>query len=113
MLGDDQRFYRRSEWDTVTGRRRTLEIGDGGRWLDSSHSAGLPGDGRIGRGDMMGDDSAGYLASVGGADASNDGGWLGGLLGPAHGGGVPSPFDGLDGDGWQGRQGPSTGPASR
>ena len=35
MLGDDQRFYRRSEWDTVTGRRRTLEIGDGGRWLDS------------------------------------------------------------------------------
>ena len=35
MLGDDQRFYRRSEWDTVTGRRRILEIGDAGRWLDS------------------------------------------------------------------------------
>ena len=35
MLGDDQRFYRRSEWDTVTGQRRTLEVGDAGRWLDS------------------------------------------------------------------------------
>jgi hypothetical protein len=35
MLGDDQRFYRRTEWDTVTGQRRVLEIGDGGRWLDT------------------------------------------------------------------------------
>ena len=35
MVGDDQRFYRRSEWDTVTGRRRVLEIGDGGRWIDT------------------------------------------------------------------------------
>jgi len=35
MVGDDQRFYRRSEWDTVTGKRRILEIGDGGRWIDS------------------------------------------------------------------------------
>lgn len=35
MVGDDQRFYRRSEWDTVTGRRRVLEPGDPGRWIDS------------------------------------------------------------------------------
>jgi predicted metal-dependent enzyme (double-stranded beta helix superfamily) len=35
MVGDDQRLHRRSEWDTVTGRRRVLEVGDGGRWIDS------------------------------------------------------------------------------
>jgi hypothetical protein len=35
MTGDNQRFYRRSEWDTVTGRRRVLEPGDPGRWMDS------------------------------------------------------------------------------
>lgn len=35
MTGDDQRLYRRSEWDTLTGLRRVLEPGDGGRWLDS------------------------------------------------------------------------------
>jgi len=35
MLGDNQRYHRRSEWDTVTGQRRTLEVGDPGRWLDS------------------------------------------------------------------------------
>ena len=35
LLGDDQRFFRRSEWDTVTGQRRVLEAGDAGRWLDS------------------------------------------------------------------------------
>ena len=35
LLGDDQRFFRRSEWDTVTGQRRVLDVGDAGRWLDS------------------------------------------------------------------------------
>jgi predicted metal-dependent enzyme (double-stranded beta helix superfamily) len=35
MTGDDQRGNRRSEWDTATGRRRVLEPGDGGRWIDS------------------------------------------------------------------------------
>lgn len=35
LLGDDQFRYRRSEWDLVTGRRRTLEPGDRGRWLAS------------------------------------------------------------------------------
>jgi len=34
MTGDDQRLCRRTEWDSVTGRRRTLEPGDGGRWID-------------------------------------------------------------------------------
>ena len=33
LLGDDQVRYRRSEWDPVTWRRRTLEPGDAGRWL--------------------------------------------------------------------------------
>ncbi len=35
MTGDNQRVNQRSEWDTVTGQRRTLEPGDGGRWIDS------------------------------------------------------------------------------
>jgi predicted metal-dependent enzyme (double-stranded beta helix superfamily) len=35
MTGDDQRLYRRREWDTATGRVRVLEPGDGGRWLES------------------------------------------------------------------------------
>lgn len=35
LLGDDQFRYRRSEWDPLTGRRRTLEPGDAGRWLAS------------------------------------------------------------------------------
>jgi predicted metal-dependent enzyme (double-stranded beta helix superfamily) len=35
MTGDDQRLYRRREWDTTTGRMRVLEPGDGGRWLES------------------------------------------------------------------------------
>jgi hypothetical protein len=35
MTGDDQRLYRRTEWDTATGRARVLQPGDGGRWLDS------------------------------------------------------------------------------
>lgn len=35
MTGDNQRLVRRSEWDTLTGVRRDLEIGDGGRWVDS------------------------------------------------------------------------------
>ncbi len=33
LLGDDQLRYRRSEWDPDTGRRRSLEPGDAGRWL--------------------------------------------------------------------------------
>lgn len=33
LLGDDQYRYTRSEWDPDTGRRRTLEPGDAGRWL--------------------------------------------------------------------------------
>lgn len=35
MTGDDQRLYRRREWDAATGRVRVLEPGDGGRWLES------------------------------------------------------------------------------
>ncbi len=35
MTGDDQRLYRRTEWDSATGHARVLEPGDGGRWLDS------------------------------------------------------------------------------
>jgi len=35
MTGDDQRLYRRTEWDSATGRMRVLEPGDGGRWLES------------------------------------------------------------------------------
>ena len=35
MTGDDQRLYRRHEWDAATGRMRVLEPGDGGRWLES------------------------------------------------------------------------------
>ncbi len=35
MTGDDQRLYRRHEWDEATGRMRVLEPGDGGRWLAS------------------------------------------------------------------------------
>lgn len=35
MTGDDQRRFRRNEWDLATGRHRTLEPGDGGRWLAS------------------------------------------------------------------------------
>jgi predicted metal-dependent enzyme (double-stranded beta helix superfamily) len=35
MTGDDQRLYRRTEWDAVTGRSRVLEPGDAGRWLES------------------------------------------------------------------------------
>lgn len=33
LLGDDQFRYTRSEWDPETGRRRTLEPGNAGRWL--------------------------------------------------------------------------------
>ena len=33
LLGDDQLRYHRSEWDPDTGRRRSLEPGDAGRWL--------------------------------------------------------------------------------
>jgi len=33
LTGDDQRLFRRNEWDLATGRRRILEPGDGGRWL--------------------------------------------------------------------------------
>ena len=33
LLGDDQFRYTRSEWDPATGRHRTLEPGDPGRWL--------------------------------------------------------------------------------
>lgn len=35
MTGDDQRRFRRNEWDLATGRHRILEPGDGGRWLAS------------------------------------------------------------------------------
>jgi hypothetical protein len=35
MTGDNQRVFRRTEWDTLTGRSRTLDPGDGGRWIDS------------------------------------------------------------------------------
>ncbi len=35
MTGDNQRFFRRTEWDTATGRSRALDPGDGGRWIDS------------------------------------------------------------------------------
>ena len=35
MTGDDQRLFRRNEWDVATGRHRILEPGDGGRWLAS------------------------------------------------------------------------------
>jgi predicted metal-dependent enzyme (double-stranded beta helix superfamily) len=35
MTGDDQRLYRRREWETATGRMRVLEPGDAGRWLES------------------------------------------------------------------------------
>jgi predicted metal-dependent enzyme (double-stranded beta helix superfamily) len=35
MTGDDQRLYRRTEWDAATGRARALRPGDGGRWLES------------------------------------------------------------------------------
>ena len=33
LTGDDQRRYRRNEWDLATGRHRVLEVGQGGRWL--------------------------------------------------------------------------------
>jgi hypothetical protein len=35
MTGDDQRVNTRSEWDSVTGRKRVLAPGDGGRWVDA------------------------------------------------------------------------------
>ncbi|MCY7419955.1 MAG: hypothetical protein LH650_15990 [Chloroflexi bacterium] len=35
MTGDDQRQFRRSEWDAISGARRILEPGDGGRWIDT------------------------------------------------------------------------------
>jgi hypothetical protein len=35
MTGDNQRVFRRTEWDTPTGRSRVLEPGDMGRWIDS------------------------------------------------------------------------------
>ena len=35
LLGDDQFRHRRREWDPATGRVRTLEPGDRGRWLAS------------------------------------------------------------------------------
>jgi hypothetical protein len=35
MTGDDQVRYVREEWDLATGRRRTLRVGDRGRWLAS------------------------------------------------------------------------------
>ena len=33
MTGDDQRRFRRNEWDLATGRHRFLEPGDRGRWI--------------------------------------------------------------------------------
>jgi predicted metal-dependent enzyme (double-stranded beta helix superfamily) len=35
LLGDDQFAYERSEWESPSGRRRTLPPGDRGRWLAS------------------------------------------------------------------------------
>lgn len=35
MTGDDQTRFTRNEWDSVTGRHRILEPGDGGRFLAS------------------------------------------------------------------------------
>lgn len=35
MTGDNQRVFRRTEWDTLTGRPRVLVPGDMGRWIDS------------------------------------------------------------------------------
>jgi predicted metal-dependent enzyme (double-stranded beta helix superfamily) len=35
LTGDDQARYRRNEWDTLSGRHRSLEVGDRGRWLDT------------------------------------------------------------------------------
>lgn len=35
LTGDDQRLYRRTEWEAATGRARVLDPGDGGRWLES------------------------------------------------------------------------------
>jgi predicted metal-dependent enzyme (double-stranded beta helix superfamily) len=40
LLGDDQFAHRRSEWDPATGRRRTLEPGDHGRWLSTEPFTG-------------------------------------------------------------------------
>ena len=40
LTGDDQRRFERSEWDLVTGRRRVLVPGDGGRWVSTER---LPG----------------------------------------------------------------------
>lgn len=33
MTGDDQRVFRRNEWDLATGQHRILQPGEGGRWL--------------------------------------------------------------------------------
>jgi hypothetical protein len=35
LTGDDQRRYRRHEWDLATGRHRFLAPGESGRWLAS------------------------------------------------------------------------------
>ncbi len=35
LTGDDQTRFERTEWDLATGRHRTLNPGDRGRWLDS------------------------------------------------------------------------------
>ena len=40
MTGDDQRRFRRNEWDLAAGRHRVLEPGDGGRWLASEPMPG-------------------------------------------------------------------------
>ena len=40
MTGDDQKLFSRNEWDSVTGRHRILEPGDGGRFLASEPMPG-------------------------------------------------------------------------
>lgn len=40
MTGDDQKLFTRNEWDSVTGRHRILEPGDGGRFLASEPMPG-------------------------------------------------------------------------
>jgi len=40
MTGDDQKVFRRNEWDSVTGRHRILVPGDGGRFLASEAMPG-------------------------------------------------------------------------
>jgi len=35
LLGDDQTYLTRNEWDVATGRHRILQPGDGGRWVST------------------------------------------------------------------------------